>query len=125
MPITMPIRGKFIDANRYPTHKFFVPTNIYDIIVMTDQNSVTSEEPRVVLVILYGLTDQISYLTRLESKPVLAFRHFSIGLLYKKCIQSSTPPVFNNIIINSVNFCRNTLPFDYCYRYNVGGEIFI
>ena len=46
----MPIRRKFIDANRYPTHKFFVPTNIYDIIVMTDQNSVTSEEPRVVLV---------------------------------------------------------------------------
>jgi hypothetical protein len=53
MAITMPIRRKFIDANRYPTHKFFVPTNIYDIIVMTDQNSVTSEEPRVVIVILW------------------------------------------------------------------------
>ena len=77
----MPIRRKFIDANRYPTHKFFVPTNIYDIIVMTDQNSVTSEEPRVVLVRLW------------LNRPV--------------------------------NFYRNTLPSDYCYRYNVGGEIFI
>ena len=50
MAITTPIRGKFIDANRYPTH---IPTNIYDITVMTDQNSVTSEEPRVVLVRLW------------------------------------------------------------------------
>jgi hypothetical protein len=43
MAMAIPIRGKFSDAKGYPTHNFSAYQRLYYIIVITGQNSVTSE----------------------------------------------------------------------------------
>jgi hypothetical protein len=43
MALAIPIRGKFSDAKGYPTHNFSAYQHLYYIIVITGQNSVTSE----------------------------------------------------------------------------------